>query len=289
MDSQPLGLGAYAGTFARYKPWIRASSSVEEASTLAARFLSEVDGLVHGHIDRVFYQEASHIWSGFPTQARTLPKYQEVVEVLLGQAVDFYWYGDYPQYRSDRDVDEDKTLCSFRRFSSDFDVKFTYVQYYGHLMMRIPNSLRLRYRRLTNHPGKYTQGLTTTRCKKAMAGLINQVAVDSTARIQRNRPFRVLVNSVLRTVEYQNALASIGYVAPRHSAHLAGYAVDVEKLWYEENDREAFEAMEDTLKELLRTETINLIEEATHWHVSLNPDHIPAYESVAQQWIRKRR
>jgi hypothetical protein len=91
---------------------------------------------------------------------------------------------------------------------------------------------------------------------------------------------------MLRTTEYQHALARLGYVAPRHSAHLTGYAVDLERLWYEESDRDAHQAASDVLLDLFEREVINLIEESTHWHICLNPEHIHDYQMMAQQWQR---
>jgi hypothetical protein len=179
-------------------------------------------------------------------------------------------------------------LLSFKRSGADFEAQFVYVQYYGHVLMRVPNSLRLRYRGLTNHPGRYTQGLTITRCKMAMAGLINQISEDVAGEVNAKRPFKLLVNSLLRTGSYQESLARLGYVAPRHSAHLAGYAVDLERFWYEKHDRLAYGAIEQTLNDLFRQGAINLIKEETHWHICLNPNHIPSYETLAQMWLRKR-
>jgi hypothetical protein len=127
----------------------------------------------------------------------------------------------------------------------------------------------------------------TTRCTKAIVGLINQLSVEAARQNGAGDSFRVLVNSVLRTVEYQNSLANIGYVAPRHSAHLAGYAVDVEQQWYKEHDLQVHRVIEGLLGELYEKQVINLIQEGTHWHVCLNPDHIPHYETLAQQWERK--
>ena len=98
-----------------------------------------------------------------------------------------------------------------------------------------------------------------------------------------------MVNSVLRTVADQEALARMGYVAPRHSAHLAGYAVDVEKLWYQRCDESAYKAILNVTGDLFDREVINVIDEKTHWHICLNPDHIPFYEALAQKWARNSR
>lgn len=288
MDDRNLDLVQYAELYSLYRLLIRQSASPSEALDHATAFLSQVEGMFDKDIASAFHEEVHHLWVTFPARAKNLGKYQELVEVLLGQAVDFYWYAQYPQYATSADVDSDDSLCSFRRFNEDFDVRFMYVQYYEHILMRVPNSLRLRYRRLMNHPGKYTQGLTTTRCRKAMVGLINQLAADVASQVRRNKPFRVLINSVMRTVEYQNSLAKLGYVAPRYSAHTAGYAVDVERLWYERHDRQAYEAIENVLGALFAKQAVNLIEEGTHWHVCLNPDRIRDFEAMAQEWVRQK-
>ena len=288
MADNDVDLGRYAGTFSVYQTRIAKSRAFEEALAHAAAFLNKVACLFDKDIEKPFFDEVEYLWVTFPSYLKTLEKYQGLMQVLLGQAVDFYWYAGWPRYRTAQDVKDDKNLYSFGRFRSDFDVRFAYVQYYGHVLMRVPNSLRLRYRRLINHPGKYTQGLTTTRCSKAMAGFINQLS-EETARLNgADDSFRVLINSVLRTVEYQNSLAKIGYVAPRHSAHLAGYAVDIEQQWFKEHDKRAHKVIESLLDDLYDRRVINLIQEGTHWHVCLNPDHIAHYEALAQKWERKK-
>lgn len=279
-----VDLGKYAATLAVYQPEIKNSLDFEAALAHASDFLSNVACLFDKDIAKPFYDQVEYLWAAFPPHLKTLAKYQELIEVLLGQAVDFNWYAGWPQHRTALDVENDESLYSFSRSGPDFDVRFTYVQYYGHALMRIPNSLRLRYRRLINHPGKYTQGLTTTRCKKAMVGFINQLSVEAARQNGSGESFRVLVNSILRTVEHQNSLANIGYVAPRHSAHLAGYAVDVEQQWYQEHDQQVHCVIEGLLGKLYEKQVINLFQEGTHWHVCLNPNHIAHYETLAQKW-----
>jgi hypothetical protein len=286
MQDRNLDLGIYSEIFSAYRHRITQSRALEEATLHAAAFLDQVEGMFDGDITIAFYAEVEYLWAIFPAHKRTLEKYKELLEVLLGQAVDFYWYAQYPQYHSYQDVKNDPHLCSFRRFDEDFDVKFMYVQYYRHVLMRVPNSLRLRYRRLVNHPGKYTQGLMTTRCKPAMVGLINRISEDVESAIRPRKSFKILVNSILRTVEYQHSLAKIGYVAPRNSGHLAGYAVDVEKIWYQENDQRAHAAIEEILDDLYASGVVNLIREGTHWHICLHPDHIQYYEALSQKWVR---
>jgi len=278
---------AYSEVLSLFTPRILMSRSQEETSTHTTDFLIATNGLIDEHAKLVFQEEVEYLWQTFPRKAKTLDNYRKLVQVLLAQAVDFQWFSEYPRYRSDQDVEGDESLCSFRKGATDFEVKFTYVQYYEHIFMRIPNSLRLRYRRLVNHPGRHTQGLRTTRCKKAMVGLINQISEDIARKTKPGREFQLMVNSLLRTEAYQNALAQLGYAAPRHSAHLVGYAADLEKLWYEQNDGQTHKAITEILTDLFAQGTINLIEEETHWHICLNPIYIKSFETVAQNWVRK--
>jgi hypothetical protein len=120
-----------------------------------------------------------------------------------------------------------------------------------------------------------------------MMGLINSISEAVEVELGLTRLFKVLVNSVLRTAAYQSALAQLGYVAPRNSAHIVGYAVDLEKMWYEKHDRRTHAALTRVLTGLFAKGAINLIEEETHWHVSLHPAHIPEYETLTQKWCQK--
>ena len=84
-----------------------------------------------------------------------------------------------------------------------------------------------------------------------------------------------MVNSVLRTVAFQHSLATWGYVAPRRSAHLAGYAADIEKSWYERHAPRVCRSLELVVSDLVERDVIYAVDERTHWHICLNPAHIP--------------
>ena len=288
-ESRQIDLPRYAEVFSHFRRRIERSATVQEALALATDFLDQFAATIETDVKSAVLEQVAQLWYTFPERVKRHEKYKELITILMGQAVDFYWYADFPQYASEQDVRRDETLYSFRRFNEDFEVKFRYVQYYGHVLMRVPNSVRLRYRRLVNHPGRYTQGLTTTRYKRAMVGLINQISEDAENELGSDSPFRMLVNSVLRTVRYQRSLAAIGYVAPAQSSHLAGYAVDIEKSWYQEHDPRAHAAIQRTVETLFAAGVVNLIVEHTHWHVCLNPIHIGTYEIIAQRWERNQR
>ncbi len=291
MEIQHLNLQAYHEIVATYKDAIHKAHTSEAALAYAEGCLEDVARFLDKDIKTPFYQEVAYLWRMFPDhhprRRRTHETYKEILTILLEQSIDAYWYADFPKYECDRDVDNDQDLYSFRKFGADVDVKFMYVQYYGHRWMRVPNALRLRYRRLVNHPGRYTQGLTTVRCKKSMVGLINQLCEDVTDDIGSGKPLKILVNSLLRTVEYQRSLAQLGYIAPRSSSHVVGYAVDFERVWYKQYHTHAYTAIQHRLDHLFRQNIINVIDEGTHWHVCLNPDYIQRYEQVAETWRRR--
>ncbi len=289
MLDQKIDTIRYRAALAPVTERIDRSHTEAEAIGLAEAFLGDrAASLFADDLHRPFREEVEYLWSAFPARVKTLRKYQDMLNVLLGQVVDATWYGIYPHYLSDADVQQDHTLVNFTRSREDFDVRFDYVQYHGHVVMRIPNSVRLRYRGVTNHPGRYTQGLTTTRCKRATAALLNQISVAVTDDIGPRHPLKIMVNSVLRTVAYQHSLATWGYIAPRRSAHLAGYAADIEKGWYERHDQRACRSLELIVSDLSKRDVIYAVDERTHWHVCLNPAQIPYFESQFQRWASER-
>jgi hypothetical protein len=278
----------YHATLGPVTERISRSHTANEAVGLAESFLGDSASLLATDAQPPFREEVAYLWSTFPARVKSLSKYQEMLNVLLGQVVDATWYGTYPRYLSDADVQQDDTLVSFTRSREDFDVRFDYVQYHGHVVMRIPNSVRLRYRGVTNHPGRYTQGLTTTRSKRATAALMNQIANAVTDDIRPRHPLKIMINSILRTVAHQHSLATWGYVAPRRSAHLAGYAADIEKGWYERHDQRVSRSLELIVSDLSKRDVIYAVDGRTHWHICLNPAHIPYFESEFQRWATER-
>ncbi len=288
MLDQKIDTARYQAALGPVTELIGRSRSAGEALVIAEGFLSESASLFGTDLGPAFNDEVAYLWSTFPARAKSLSKYLEIIDVLLRQVVDVAWYGTYPVHQSDADVRADHTLVSFARSKEDFDVRFDYVQYYGHILMRIPNSVRVRYRALRNHPGRYTQGLTTTWCTTATAALLNEISEAVAREMRSAKPLRLMVNSILRTVEYQQSLASWGYVAPRRSAHLAGYAADIEKGWYERHDQRVGRSLREVLLDLATRDVISLVDERTHWHVSLNPAHISSFESRFRCWERER-
>ena len=288
MEIQLLDLYAFHEIVTVYKDAIYKAPTSGAALASADECLDEVARFLDHDIKTSFHQEVAYLWSMFPERHPQRRKnhdtYKEILTILLEQSIEAYWYAGFPKYNCDHDVYKDKELYNFGRFRADVEVKFMYVQYYRHIGMRVPNALRLRYRRLVNHPGRYTQGLTTVKCKKSMLGLINQLCEDVTYDLGSSKPLKILVNSLLRTVEYQCSLAQLGYIAPRSSSHVVGYGVDLERVWYKQYHTQAYTAIQHRLDHLVRQNIINAIDEGTHWHVCLNPEYIQRYEQVAETW-----
>jgi hypothetical protein len=274
----------YRASLAHAVERIGRARSPDEVDDVAEALLAVAGPVVGGEAVERFREETAYLWSTFPSRLKGLGKYQEMVSVLLGQVVDATWYEGYPRYRTDADVRRDERLVTFRRSKEDFLVRFDYVQYHDHPLMRIPNSLRLRYRHVRNHPGRYTQGLTSTRCTRAMAALMNEIADIVSGDVRSRRPVRIMVNSVLRTVAFQHSLATWGYVAPRRSAHLAGYAADIEKRWYERHAPAVCRSLERVLADLVERDVVYATDGGSHWHVCLNPAQIQRLEGQLSRW-----
>ena len=125
---------AYADMLANYAPRIAMSLTCEEASLRAAEFLGAVDGLINTTAKEAVQSEVDYLWNVFPSRAKTIENYRNLIQVLLAQAVDSQWYCGYPVYSSDQAVEDDETLVSFRRGADDFEVNFIYVRYYDCLL-----------------------------------------------------------------------------------------------------------------------------------------------------------
>lgn len=286
-SSERLDIGRYSALLEPVAGRIRATETPSRAVALARGHLEDTADMFDMDMQTPFFEEAAYLWSAFPARVKSLGKYQALLIILLEQAIDAFWYGAFPRYRTDAEAQNDPRLARFTRTQRSFDVRFDYVQYYGHIIMRLPNSMRLRYRKARNHPGRYTQGLTTTRCKPAMAALLNDIAEGVASDLGRRRAPKLMVNSVLRSAAYQHFLATIGYVAPKRSAHVAGYAADIERGWYLAHDPAVGRSLERILRELAAREVVYAVDEGTHWHVCLNPAQIQRYELLFQRWASR--
>ena len=74
---------------------------------------------------------------------------------------------------------------------------------------------------------------------------------------------------MVRSVEHQHRLRSLGYAAVLPSSHCVGYACDVEMQWFRRFDENNLLAR--LLLERQEAGQINVIDEGQAWHLCVNP------------------
>ena len=74
---------------------------------------------------------------------------------------------------------------------------------------------------------------------------------------------------MVRSVEHQHRLRSLGYAAVLPSSHCVGYACDLEMHWFRRFDRENLLAR--LLLERQEAGQLNVIDEGQAWHLCVNP------------------
>jgi len=98
--------------------------------------------------------------------------------------------------------------------------------------------------------------------------VLNQVAHQLAARLPPRTP-RLWVTSLVRSVEHQHRLRSLGYAAVLPSSHCVGYACDVEMQWFRRFDEDNL--LPRLLLERQEAGQINVIDEGQAWHLCVNP------------------
>ena len=98
--------------------------------------------------------------------------------------------------------------------------------------------------------------------------MVNQIAGELAAALPPRTP-GLWVNSMVRSVEHQHRLRSLGYAAVLPSSHCAGYACDLEMHWFRRFDQENLLAR--LLLDRQEAGQLNVIDEGQAWHLCVNP------------------
>lgn len=101
-----------------------------------------------------------------------------------------------------------------------------------------------------------------------MLVLLNEIAVHVHDLAPPGTPL-LRVNSIIRTVEHQQHLRSLGFSALSPSAHCRGWAADIEVDWFRRFG--ADDVLRKVLLGYLDGGVLNVIDEGRAWHICLNP------------------
>ncbi|NJR14970.1 MAG: hypothetical protein HC785_04220 [Calothrix sp. CSU_2_0] len=229
-------------------------------------------------VDKYYFRELNNLLSIFPNNYSDIQRLKTLIKILLEQQVERYWYVNHPVYENDADINNDKELIDLvysKKTKNRILFEFTILREGS--SYRLFNYIHRKIRCLLNHPAKRTAGMRITKCKPATIALLNEINQNINERIGRAKTIKLQVNSILRTVVHQKYLSSLGYWAPTTTSHTKGYAADIEREWYFQEEPQIFQLIEEVLHEYYEQNIINLIDEEQVWHICLNPEYIKHY------------
>jgi len=128
-------------------------------------------------------------------------------------------------------------------------------------------------------------GLRFTRSRPVVIAVVNQIAREFAAALPPRTP-RLWVTSMVRSVEHQHRLRSLGYAAVLPSSHCAGYACDLEMHWFRQFD--PGNVLARLLFERQESGQLNVIDEGKTWHLCVNPLACGELQAAYDEQLRAR-
>ena len=196
------------------------------------------------------------------SSASDLPTF---VRILLLSQIDSVWWSGTAPFASDADVLGSAELVDLGPLRSAKALEFQYRAQ--------PAGLPGRARDWARHKVLPTlrprvAGLRFTRSRPVVVAVVNQIAREFAAALPARTP-RPWVTSMVRSVEHQYRLRSLGYSAVLPSSHCAGYACDLEIGWFRQFDPDNL--LPRLLVERQEAGQLNVIDEGQAWHLCVNP------------------
>jgi hypothetical protein len=223
--------------------------------------LSRLDGGVDAVAPRLIHQIRDY-QPGARSSASDLPTY---IRISLLSLIDSVWWRGTAPFISDADVLRSTELVDLRPLRSAKMLQFRYRAQPTGLAGR---ALDWAQRQALPAVRPRTSGLRFTRSRPAVVAVVNQIAHELAAALPPQTP-RLWVTSMVRSVQHQHHLRSLGYAAVLPSSHCVGYACDLETRWFRRFDRDNLLAR--LLLERQESGQLNVIDEGQAWHLCVNP------------------
>ena len=213
------------------------------------------------------------------SSASDLPTF---IRILLLSQIDSVWWSETTPFISDADVLNSAELVDLSPLRSARMLEF---QYRGQ-----PAGLPGRVRDWAQHKmlpalRPRVAGLRFTRSRPVVVAVVNQIAREFAAALPPRTP-RLWVTSMVRSVEHQYRLRSLGYSAVLPSSHCAGYACDIEINWFRRFDPDNF--LTRILFERQEAGQLNVIDEGQAWHLCVNPFACDELQAAYEGQLRLR-
>ncbi|ROT29882.1 hypothetical protein EF879_19310 [Micromonospora sp. HM5-17] len=189
----------------------------------------------------------------------------DLIRIYLLSRIDVLWWGHLPGYQTDTELREAPELIDLEALRRGGLIRFRYRRQTGRPLARVGRAVE---RRIWPHRRPQADGLRSTWTRPEVVALLNQLAVDLARR--RTGPTPPLwVTSLARSLEHQQRLRALGYVAMLPSGHCLGYAMDLEMSWFRRLD--AYGVLAALLRERQGWGDVNVIDEGQYWHVCVSP------------------
>lgn len=199
-----------------------------------------------------------------PTDVSSARGVGPLVRVELLSALDTAWWSHVPAYLSDAQIRTDPDLIDLRVARRRRELRFGFrVQVFD----PVRRALRAADRRILAHRSPRTIGMRLPYGRPEMLTVLNSLADELSTR-EPGAP-RLWVNSLVRSLAYQDEMRASGYTAATGSAHCVGWAADIEMAWMKR--RGYGTALADLLIERADAAEFNVIDEGQAWHICLNP------------------
>ena len=223
--------------------------------------LSHLDGGVDIVAARLM-DELRNYQPNVRSSAGDLPTF---IRIFLLSQIDSVWWSGTAPFVSDTDVLRSTELVDLTPLRSAKMLRFQYRAQSAGLPGRARDWAQ-RQALPTIRPR--TAGLRFTRSRPAVVAVVNQIAGELAAVLPPETP-RLWVTSLVRSVQHQHRLRSLGYAAVLPSAHCVGYACDLEMQWFRRFDQDNLLAR--LLRERQEAGQLNVIDEGQAWHLCVNP------------------
>ncbi|HET9079803.1 MAG TPA: DUF5715 family protein [Trebonia sp.] len=204
------------------------------------------------------------------------------IRILLLSQIDSVWWSRSIPFTADADVLESAELVDLAALKSARLLEFQYHAQPAGLFGRAMDWTR---HKVFPDLRPRVSGLRFTYSRPVVVAVVNQLALDFAAALPPRTP-RIWVTSMVRSVEHQHRLRSLGYAAVLPSAHCAGYACDLESNWFRRFDPD--NRLARLLLERQEAGQLNVIDEGRTWHLCVNPNACDELQALYDSQLRAR-
>jgi hypothetical protein len=272
VDGYRASLEQLMSGFMRWAPQMRTS----DIGRQLARWLEDpeaqwVADQVPGGGDRIVEQALEEYATFVPSIASNASDPVSVMRIVLLQQIDVAWWSHTPGFADDEAIATSIDLLDIRPMRNTGQVRFNFGIGSDRLLRRARDFTvqRLRPDREPRGPG-----LSCRLARPELLAVLNEMADQLALSAPPGTP-PLWVNSMVRSIEHQRRLRTLGFTAFLPSAHCQGWAADVEVAWFERFG--ARDALREVLLEYADAGVLNVIDEGRAWHVCLAPHAVARY------------